>query len=115
CQGVRLDVAGHDLGPVVFGYEGQLPPSIVHSLFLTEGQRPPVHIEPRRAGLDMLLPPVRPGARKGLSYEVTVGDLVRQTATEKSMAALNDTLLMNKLSPTRRRQPHRRKRGIKAA
>jgi hypothetical protein len=58
-QGIRIDVAGDDLGPVVFGYDGKLPPSIVHRLFVTEGQRPPVHIELRRTGLDMLVTPER--------------------------------------------------------
>lgn len=110
--GMRVDVAGEDLGPVVFGYEGKLPPSIVHRLFVTEGQRPPVHLELRRADIDCLVTPVQSGARKGLSYDVTIGDMIRKTSNEKSMAALNDSLKMLEISRIRKRVPHRRKRGV---
>lgn len=112
--GIRLDVAAEDLGPVVFGFDGRLPPSIIYRLFVTEGHRPPVHLELRRADIDMLVTPVASGVRKELSYDVRIGDMIRKTASEKSMAALNDALTMTEASVIRKRVPHRKKRGIKA-
>ena len=113
-QGIRLDVAGDDLGPVVFGFDGRLPPSIIYRLFVTEGHRPPVHLELRRADIDMLVTPVASGVRKELNYDVRIGDMIRKTASEKNMAALNDALKVAQASVIRKRLPHRKKRGIKA-
>ncbi len=112
-KGISLDVPAADLGPAVFGYDGTLPPSQVHRLFVTEGQKPAVMLELRRVMVDMQVAPLTSAFRGDHAYEVRVGDIVRKEAPKSGgLAQLKEELDMGKTSGARKKMTHRRKRGV---